>query len=485
MNKNGLTEEEVIKFRKKYGTNELTKKKKNSFLTLLIESLGDPIIKILLIALAVKVVILFKSFDWFETLGILIAIFLASFISSISEYGSEKAFDRLQEEASKIKVKVKRNGELKEIDINEVVKNDLVILNTGDKIPADGYLISGRIFVDESSINGEAKETEKVSQNNEKIVENNCVYRGTIVYNGNATIKVTEVGNETIYGKLASELQESEPISPLKLRLRGLAKIISKIGYIGAILVTFSYLFSVIVIENNFEHSAIINTITNFEFMFNALLYALTLSVTIIIVAVPEGLPMMITLVLSSNMKRMLKNNVLVRRLVGIETAGSLNVLLTDKTGTLTKGKLEVTEFISGNLKSYKKIEEIKKQKFYPKIYQSFYYNNESVFDEKKEAIGGNTTDRALLKFLKNKEDFDSFKILHKTPFDSQNKYSMVKINNYEKTTFIKGASEKILSKCTKYLDEENRERILLNKKELEEKVNSLTKKGSRILVMA
>lgn len=288
MNLKGLTEEEVIQSRKEHGTNELAQKKKNSFLSLLIESLGDPIIKILLIALAVKVVILFKSFDWFETIGILIAIFLASFISSISEYGSEAAFERLQEEASKIKVKVKRNNKIQEIEIKDVVKNDLVILNTGDKVPADGYIVEGKVFVDESSINGEAKETEKVSTFLDRPEEQNILYRGSIVYNGNAVMKVTEVGNNTIYGKLASELQEKEPMSPLKLRLRGLAKVISLIGYIGAILVTISYLFSVIVIANNFEMTAILATLKNFNFMFDALLYALTLSVTIIIVAVPD-----------------------------------------------------------------------------------------------------------------------------------------------------------------------------------------------------
>ncbi len=484
MNLNGLTDKEVIENRKKYGTNELTKKKKNSFLSLLIESLGDPIIKILLIALAVKIVILFKNFDWFETIGILIAIFLASFISSISEYGSEAAFERLQEEASKIKVKVKRNNKIEEIEIQNVVKNDLILLNTGDKIPADGYLIEGRLFVDESSINGEAKETEKTSVFLNQPKEENIVYRGSIVYNGNALVKITEVGNNTIYGKLAKELQESEPTSPLKLRLRGLAHIISKIGYVGAFLVTFSYLFSVIFIANHFDKTAIINTITNFNVMFDYILYALTLSVTIIIVAVPEGLPMMITLVLSSNMKRMLKNNVLVRRLVGIETAGSLNVLLTDKTGTLTKGKLEVTEFISGNLKHYKTKDQIKMKKFYKKIYESFYYNNESVFNDSLEVIGGNSTDRALLKFLNTKE-VDQYTVLNKVPFDSKNKYSIVQINDLEKTCYVKGAAEKILINCTKYLDEENKERTLINRKQIEEEVKMLTKNGSRVLIMA
>ncbi len=484
MNIKGLTEKEVEESRKKYGDNELTKKKKNSFLRLLLESLGDPIIKILLIALAVKVVILFRNFDWFETVGILIAIFLASFISSISEYGSEAAFERLGEEASKMKVKVKREGIMKEIEIKEVVKNDIVLLNTGDKIPADGYLIEGSIYVDESSINGEAKETEKISTTSSIVENKNKVFRGTIVYNGTAIMKVTEVGNSTIYGTLASELQESEPVSPLKIRLRGLASIISKIGYVGALLVTISYLFSVIFIANHFDKTLILATVTNFNLMFDYLMYALTLSVTIIIVAVPEGLPMMITLVLSSNMKRMLKNNVLVRRLVGIETAGSLNVLLTDKTGTLTKGKLEVTEFISGNLKSYKTMESIKKERFYSTIYESFYYNNESSFSEDGSAIGGNTTDRALLNFLKVPENH-IVKILKKEPFNSKNKYSYVELDNDEKRIYIKGAAEKLLNRCNKYLDEENRERTFLKKKELEEKIDSLTKMGTRVLVMA
>ena len=483
MKKHGLTEEEVIKSRKEHGNNELTKKKKSTFIHLLLESLGDPIIKILLIALAVKVVILFQSFDWFETIGILIAIFLASFISSISEYGSEAAFDNLVKEASKIKVKVRRNNTVKEIDIADVVVGDIVLLETGDKVPADGYLIEGKIYVDESSINGEAKETEKVSTFFDKPLINNLVYRGSICYNGNASMLVTHVGNETLYGKLASELQEKEPISPLKLRLHHLAKIISRMGYIGAALVTLSYLFSVIVIANNFEKTAILNTITNFPLLFDYLIYALTLSVTIIIVAVPEGLPMMITLVLSSNMKKMLKDNVLVRKLVGIETAGSLNVLLTDKTGTLTKGKLQVSEFISGSLKSYKSFLEISTQKFQNRIYEAIYYNNESMWGNNGEVIGGNTTDRALLKFIEKKPP--EYKIVQKQPFDSKNKYSMAQINDAENIIFIKGAAEKLLPYCSKYLSEENKERTLINRKEIELKIKSLTTKGIRVLVLA
>lgn len=479
----GLSKKEVEESRKKYGSNEITKRKKNTFLNLLLESLGDPIIKILLIALAVKVVILFKNFDWFETIGILIAIFLASFISSISEYGSERAFERLSEESKKIKVKVKRDGKPQEILLDEVVKNDIVILNTGDMVPADGYIINGKIYLDESSINGESKETLKTASFFHNPSDNNKVYRGSVVTSGNAYMLTTSVGNDTIYGKLSLELQEDEPPSPLKLRLRDLAKVISKLGYIGAILVTISYLFSKIVIENNFEMSEILRTVTDFNLMFNYLLYALTLSVTIIIVAVPEGLPMMITLVLSSNMKRMLKNNVLVRRLVGIETMGSLNILLTDKTGTLTKGKLEVTSFYTGDLKEIKTVNDIKKNLFYEKVYNSLYYNNESLVNENLEIMGGNTTDRALLKFIKVDLKFNS-KVIKRLPFDAANKYAIAKLDK-DNLYYIKGASEFLLSKCHKYLSVDNQEKLLFEKDKIENKIKDLTRKGSRVILLA
>lgn len=479
----GLSNEEVEINRKKYGTNSITSVKQKSFLKLLLESLGDPIIKILLIALAVKVVFLFEDSNYFETLGILIAIFLASFISTISEYGSEAAFRRLQEESSKILAKVIRNGKLLEIPIDEVVKNDIVVLQSGDRIPADGYLLKGELRVDESSLNGETKEAKKIPPlNPNDLKDEHKLYRGSVVYNGDAYMLASEVGNKTLYGALASELAESAPISPLKLRLQGLAKLISRIGYCGAILVTISYLFSVIVIDNNFDPDLIMNTLTDFKVMFDHLIYALTLSVTIIVVAVPEGLPMMITLVLSSNMKRMLKSNVLVRRLVGIETAGSINVLLTDKTGTLTKGKLEVSEIISADNIHYKNRDMLKNNpKYYEEVYNSLYYNNESKFDEKGNVIGGNQTDKSCLKFLEPDKNIKR-KILKKTPFDSALKYSTVTLDN--NLTYIKGATEKLLPNVSYYLNKAGEEKVLLNKKGLIATTDSLTKKGIRVLAL-
>ena len=162
-NKYGLTDEQVIEKRKKYGSNTISNSKTNTFFHMFLETLGDPIIKILLIVLAIKIIFLIKDFDWYETIGIIIAIFLASFISAISEYGSQKAFDRLTEESSKSKCRVRRNNKVEEIYVDDIVKDDIVILNTGDKIPADGVIVEGKITVDESMMNGETKEVYKES----------------------------------------------------------------------------------------------------------------------------------------------------------------------------------------------------------------------------------------------------------------------------------------------------------------------------------
>ena len=468
----GLNDKEVLELRKKYGSNEITRKKSNTFFKILLESLSDPIIKILLIALSIKIVFLFKNFDWYETLGIVIAIFLASFISSISEYGSNKAFERLFEESSKLSTKVYRNGKLTTISSKEIVINDLLEVASGDKICADGIIKEGSLQVDESFITGESKEV------NKKIGDK--VYSGSTIYKGSAKIKVTEIGDKTFMGSISSGVQEKTCESPLKTRLRVLAKSISKLGYIGAFLASFAYLFMQIVVKNNFNLELIIETIKNIPLMLNYLFYVLTLTVTIIIVAVPEGLPMMITLVLSSNMKKMLKDNVLVRKLVGIETSGSLNVLLCDKTGTLTMGKLNVKYIIAKNGKCFQNKNELKcYEKYYDILTKSLYLNNESVFDNDK-IIGGNTTDRAIKRFTGNMQINDE--IINKKLFSSEDKYSMVQTKDYY---FYKGACEVLLEKCQKYLSLSGNEEKFISKSFIQSMVNSYTSKGYRVLVNA
>ncbi len=473
---NGLNNKEVIASRKKHGTNQITGIKNDTFWKLLLESLGDPIIRILLIALGIKTVFLIKDFDWYETVGIVIAIIIASFISAISEYGSSKAFERLQEDASKIKCRVRRDGDIVEVFIDEVVVQDILILTTGDKIGADGIIVDGNLEIDESSMNGEAASVRKR--------KNDSVYRGCVIYNGYAEALVTKVGNETYYGKMVQELGEATGTSPLKERLNGLAKTISKLGYLGSISVSISYLFNKIIIANGFNVMKILTTLGNPSLLFAYILHALTLSVTIIVVSVPEGLPMMVTLVLSSNMRRMLKNNVLVRKLVGIETAGSLNILFTDKTGTLTKGKLEVTNIMLGNKKKFNSINNLHgdAKKI---LINNLVYNNESSLDSNNMIIGGNITDKALLDFVKIRKD-DKVKIIDKVYFDSKNKYSLTIIQDeIKKYKLVKGASEVILPKCSRYLDEFGYKQLILHRDVLNKEIDEATNKGIRVICLA
>ena len=260
----GLSSEEVIESRKKYGTNEITHYKKNTIFNLIIESLNDPIIKILLIALGIKILFFLNDSDIYETIGIIVAIILATIISSLSEYGSEKAFDKLSTTTSKTEVKVVRNSSLIKIPIEEIVVGDFIYLESGDKVPADGVIFKDSVAIDESMLTGETKEQYKYP--------NDEIYRGSTIVSGSAVMKVTLVGDKTFYGKIAKDVQEKPPVSPLKNRLRVLAGTISKIGYICAFLVIVSYLFSALIIKNNFDLVKIKESVTNMDILLPHLL---------------------------------------------------------------------------------------------------------------------------------------------------------------------------------------------------------------------
>ena len=451
----GLTNEEVKESRRIHGTNKLTNKKKTTIFNLILESLSDPIVKILLIALAIKAMLIFNKTDLYETIGIAIAIFLSSFISVISESSSEKAFERLNEENNSINVKVIRNSKKQVVNIEEIVVGDTLILEQGDKVPADSSIISGEIYIDESSLTGESKEKYKTI--------NEQIYMGSTITEGFSIVKVENVGDKTFYGKIASDVQQETQESPLKIKLRDLAKIISKLGYIGAIIVFISYFFNAVIIPGDYTN------------IVEHLFYGLTLSVAVVVMAVPEGLPMMITLVLSSNMRRLLNKNVLVRKLVGIETAGSLSILFTDKTGTLTEGKLKVIDILNTN---FEKID------INNELYnQAIIYNNESYFINNK-VEGSNSTDRAILEYTKNDKK-DKYKIISKEKFNSKKKYSSVVTNYKGKTKFIKGAYEELINKSNMYLTNQNAERVLINKEEILQKIEKRTNEGERVIALA
>ena len=485
--KKGLSKEEVVINREKYGSNALKPLEKDSFFKQFLRSLGDPIIRILLIALGIKTIFLIQDFDWYETVGIVIAIFIASFISTVSEYGSEKAFEQLQEEASKSKIRVKRKEGIIALPIEEIVVGDIILLELGDKIPCDGILLEGELTIDESSITGESKEIYKHPYTKGlNPTAMNELLRGSVVYNGEGQMLATKVGQQTFYGKIANELQETTPESPLKIRLRSLAQTISRIGYAGALLVAISYLFSSIVIANQFNLTKILQTLQNTSLVFAYILYALTLAVTIIVVSVPEGLPMMITLVLSSNMKRMLKNNILVRKLTGIETAGSLNILFTDKTGTITKGNLEVVGIIDGRGSVFQRFDQFKRNEEYQKnLIDAMIQNNSCVLDTNKQKwLGGNITDKACANFI----PLPQVKVLPKIevhPFNSKLKYAYTKVKDKEETIYIKGAPEILLAKCKNYLGQNGKVYPLSNPLKIENLLKNYTKQGIRILLLA
>ncbi|WP_262394572.1 calcium-translocating P-type ATPase, PMCA-type [Youxingia wuxianensis] len=484
----GLTPSQVESSRRSHGENYITKKKRNGFFHQFLASFGDPIIKVLLCALAINVIFLFRNFDWYESVGIAIAIFLATFVSTLSEYGSESAFIKLQEDAEKIHCRVKRAAGIVSLPVGEIVVGDIVLLQSGEKVPADGILISGELMVDQSALNGESKEAIKIPSLQEAplqdLMAKNQLFCGSVVCSGDGAMVVRRVGDHTFYGNMAQEMQEETRESPLKKRLAELADTISKMGYMAAALVAAADLFNALVIDNGFVLSEILSEIQCLPLLIEDILHAATLAITVVVVAVPEGLPMMITVVLSSNMFRMLKDNVLVRKLVGIETSGNINILFTDKTGTLTKGKLEVIRFITGSGKEFKRASDFRHcRELYRWMQLSGFYNTASVVSQGC-ALGGNATDRALMDYMLPGAP-PKYTKLEMLAFSSEAKFSAVHIKGEQDLYLVKGAPEKILSGCKGYYDEKGRVQSFTGKALLNEKWKDMTKNAVRVLAIA
>ena len=479
----GLKSEDVVRSREKYGANVLKKEKRKGFFKRLFENLNDPIIKILIIALVIEVVFTFGNCNLIEVFGIVFAILVASTVSTVSEMGSERAFLKMQSESSNALVRVMRDDAICEIPSSEIVVGDVVYLTAGEKIIADGEIISGRVSVDQSALNGESREVTKHFVKDKESFELSSrgkVFSGTLVTDGEAIMRVLRVGCETYYGMVARDVQSETRESPLKLRLSRLAGQISKIGYIMAGVVAAVYLFNAIVVDGGFSASGISAFFQNPKLIFSTLIHALTLVITVIVVAVPEGLPMMITVVLSANMKRMLRDKILVKKLVGIETAGSMNMLFTDKTGTITVGepRLERIECQSGTYKSMSALR--KAPALHYALTHSAIYNTDSYFTAGK-IVGGNGTDRAITDYFKS-EKYDSYKIEKKERFSSDKKYSSVTLSSGR--CYIKGAPEIILSKSSYALSEKG-ELLPLRRKEIEEKLHEASSRGNRVIAAA
>ena len=479
----GLSLEEVRRSKEKHGDNSLVKEKTKSFLRKFIENLNDPIIKVLMFALIIEVVFTFGHCDFFEIGGIVTAILIATTVSTASEYGSERAFLKMQKDSLESRVRVLRGGEIVEISSSDIVVGDIVYLFAGDKIQADGILLSGSLRVDQSALNGESRDVNKsvfCGGSEWDLSDKGKVFRGSVITAGEAIMKVLRVGGQTYYGMVAKDVQNETRESPLKIRLAKFASQISKIGYVMAGVVALTYLFNTFIADNGFVLHKILASFKDGKFVFSTLIHALTLMITVVVVAAPEGLPMMITVVLSANMKKMLRDGVIVKKLVGIETAGSMNILFTDKTGTLTTGKLEWDRIISAD-GSYKSVSSLKKcNELFKYISLNAKYNTSSIVSGGR-IIGGNSTDRAIAECFKSESALDvSVKI--RNEFSSEKKLSSVVLS--DGLTLIKGAPEIIISSSVYSLDSCGN-LISMPKEKIREEYMREASMGNRVIAMA
>lgn len=488
----GLTDREIEESRSKYGSNEIPDSEPTTFWQEFKETFGDPMIKILLAIAAIMIALYFFGYaKIYEPLGTIVAVLIVAFVTAKTGVASDSKYRELKDSTKKDQCKVHRNGQITVIDVTDVVVGDMILLQSGDKIPADGVLISGDLRVDNSALNGEAEECKKTAASQDfqfpdtitgdTFVDHHSLFRGAVVFDGEGVMDVRKVGLKTMMGKMAEDMQEDDPDSPLKVKLGKLAQQISTFGYIGAVVIALFYFAYFIMTAGGFEAYFSLGAHRIIEDVINAV----TLAIVIIVCAVPEGLPLMISLVLMQNTSKMLDHNVLVRKAEGIETAGSLNILFSDKTGTITKGMLEVVDFFTGDGNSIPIPELGKHSQVKELLNLAIGKNTQSMFDAEHRVIGGNATDQALMKFI-GEETFRSlaareeYVVTATQGFNSSNKFSQSRIDFVGKT-FYKGAPERLMESATKYLDQDGNIKDL-DKALLDQKIESLAQKAMRVL---
>ncbi len=489
---NGLTEQEAEASRQKYGSNEIPDSEPTTFWDEFKETFGDPMIKILLAIAVLMIVMFFFGYaEIYEPLGTIVAGLIVAFVSAKTGVASDTKYRELKDRTEKEQCKVYRNGKVTILNVDDVVVGDKVLLQSGDKIPADGVLVSGNLRVDNSALNGEAEECKKTAAaedfelaeeiTGDTFVDAHSLFRGAVVFDGEGILDVRKVGLKTMMGRMADEMQEDDVDSPLKVKLSKLAGQISVFGYVGATVIAVLYFAYFIMSAGGFSAYFSMGA----EQVIKDIVEAVSLAIVIIVCAVPEGLPLMISLVLMQNTSKMLDHNVLVRKAEGIETAGSLNILFSDKTGTITKGSLEVVEFFTADGKVIPIPELSGHGKVKDLLDLAIGKNTQSMFDAEHRVIGGNATDQALMKFI-GEETFRSlegkkeYQITASQGFNSMNKFSQARIGSTGKT-FYKGAPERLLAKAKKYLDSDGNIKPV-DKALLDQKIDALAEKAMRVL---
>lgn len=444
----GLNDQQVEQSRREHGENLLTPPKRTSLLRLYLEKYNDPIIRILLVAAVASLALAFFHKDFIETIGIVLAIILATTIGFYFERDAAKKFDVLTALGEESPVKVRRNGTVTEIPRKDVVVGDVVIIEVGDEIPADGRLIASTdLQIDESSLTGEpiiSKHvvTDETPSDKEATYPSDTVLRSTMVMNGNGVAVVTAVGDSTEIGKVARKATEMTAVkTPLNIQLGKLAKLISKIGT-GVSVSAFVIFLTHDIMTNPLWQG------TDYLKMAEVTLNYFMMAVTLIVMAVPEGLPMAVTLALALNMRRMLKSNNLVRKLHACETMGAATVICTDKTGTLTQNRMQVADMV---VTAHEEL-----------MASAIALNTTANIDNEGKGIG-NPTEVALLLRLRDKgTDYAEMRrtaeIKDRLPFSTERKYmaTVAQVDGKD-WLFVKGAPEIVMGFCNITDDEKAR----------------------------
>ena len=430
----GLTDEQVKQSREQHGKNVLTPPQRTSLWKLYLDKYRDPIIQILLVAAFVSLILAFIEKNFMETIGIFVAVFLATTVGFYFERDAAKKFNLLTALSEEQPVKVRRNGKVMEIPRHDVVVGDVVLVEVGDEVPADGELIvCNDLQMNESTLTGEPVTEKSLEGGGDGAYPRNVILRSTMVMNGRGEFVVTAVGDATEIGKVAKKSTEQTSVeTPLHMQLDKLAKMISKVGSVVSVAAFFIFLI----------HDILTNPAwggKDYFYMAEIVLNYFMMAVTLIVMAVPEGLPMAITLSLALNMRRMLKSNNLVRKLHACETMGAVTVICTDKTGTLTQNKMQVSTL------------ELK-QGDEALLDTAIALNSTAELNDGKPI--GNPTESALLLWLDAQgKDYEELRkqvnVLKQLPFSTERKMmaTLAEVNG-ETYLFVKGAPEIVMKKC-------------------------------------
>lgn len=430
----GLTDEQVKQSRELHGKNVLTPPQRTSLWKLYLDKYRDPIIQILLVAAFVSLILAFIEKNFMETIGIFVAVFLATTVGFYFERDAAKKFNLLTALSEEQPVKVRRNGKVKEIPRHDVVVGDVVLVEVGDEVPADGELIvCNDLQINESTLTGEPVAEKSLEGGGDGAYPRNVILRSTMVMNGRGEFVVTAVGDATEIGKVAKKSTEQTSVeTPLHMQLDKLAKMISKVGSVVSVAAFFIFLI----------HDILTNPAwggKDYFYMAEIVLKYFMMAVTLIVMAVPEGLPMAITLSLALNMRRMLKSNNLVRKLHACETMGAVTVICTDKTGTLTQNKMQVSAL------------ELK-QGDEALLDTAIALNSTAELNDGKPI--GNPTESALLLWLDAQgKDYEELRkqvnVLKQLPFSTERKMmaTLAEVDG-ETYLFVKGAPEIVMKKC-------------------------------------